>query len=259
MSLLRGVVFTIGLAGFVLFGGAWLASMVAPGRVEQVGRELVRQQVEKRVGEKLQVLDQSALVGLARRLGGAQAQRAEQAARQLREQLPAQVAEATARMRQLDCECRRQIERRLEGGLLADLADATRLQQRVDGMIRAQYMDTAGQLIREFRIFTGTNALVFALLAAAVVVRPRAGWHLLPAAAVLVLAAGVTAYLYLFNQNWLHTVVFNTYVGWAYLLYLGIAVALLGDVILNRARASAAALRCVANVLPGGGFDILPC
>ena len=253
MSWLRGIVFSIGLAGFLLFGGAWLASIVAPGWVEQIGREVVRQQVEKRVGEKLQVLDQAALVGLARRLGGVQAQRAEQAARQLREQLPAKVAEVTARMRQLDCECRRNIQRRLEAGLLADLTDATRLQQRVDGMIRAQYMRTAGQLIREFRIFTGANALVFALLAAAVVLRPRASWHLLPAAAVLVLAAGVTAYLYLFNQNWLHTVVFSDYVGWAYFAYLGVAAGLLGDVVLNRGR-------IVGNVLSSvGDISVSPC
>ncbi len=253
MQLLRGIVFTIGLAGALLFGGAWLASMVAPGWVEQIGRDVVRQQVEQRVGEKLQVLDQSALVGLARRLGGEQAQRAERAARQLREQLPAKVAEVTARMRQLDCECRRQIERGLEGGLLREVMDAARLQQRVEGMIRTQYIDTAAKLIREFRIFTGTNALVFAALAAAVLWRPRANVHLLPAAVVLVLAAGVTAWLYLFNQNWLHTVVFNDYVGWAYLGYLGVAAALLGDVCLNRGRV-------VGNVLSSfGDFSVSPC
>ena len=259
MRFLRGTVFTLGLAGALLFGGAWLTSLIAPQWVEQIGRELVRQEVERRVGEKLDVLDRSTLVGLARRLGGEQAQRAERAARQLRDQLPAKVAEVTAHMRQLDCECRRQIERRLEEGLLRDLADATRLQQRVEGMIRTQYMDTADQLVREFRIFTGANALVFALLAIAVVVRRRATWHLLPAAAVFVLAAGVTAYLYLFNQNWLHTVVFSDYVGWAYFGYLGVAALLLGDVLLNRARGSVAALRHLGSVMPGGGIDFLPC
>ena len=114
MRFLRGTVFTLGLAGALLFGGAWLTSLIAPQWVEQIGRELVRQEVERRVGEKLDVLDRSTLVGLARRLGGEQAQRAERAARQLRDQLPAKVAEVTAHMRQLDCECRRQIERRLE-------------------------------------------------------------------------------------------------------------------------------------------------
>ena len=255
MSLLRGIVFTVGLVGALLFGGAWLASLVAPGWVEQMGREVVRQQVEQRVGEKLQVLDQAALVGLARRLGGEQAQRAESAARQLREQLPAKVADVTAQMLQLDCECRHNIQRSLEQGLLRDLVDAQRLDRRIKGLIRAQYMDTAAKLIREFRIFTGANALVFALLAATVVVRRRATWHLLPAAGVLVLAAGVTAYVYLFHQNWLHTVVFKDYVGWAYLAYLALAAGLLGDVCLNRARLTVKAL---SNVGPGD-ISLFPC
>ena len=69
----------------------------------------------------------------------------------------------------------------------------------------------------------------------------------------LVLAAGVTAFLYLFNQNWLHTVVFNTYVGWAYLAWLGVAGALLGDVVLNRGRV-------VGNVFSSlGDFSVSPC
>ena len=75
MRFLRGTVFTLGLAGALLFGGAWLTSLIAPQWVEQIGRELVRQEVERRVGEKLDVLDRSTLVGLARRLGGEQAQR----------------------------------------------------------------------------------------------------------------------------------------------------------------------------------------
>ena len=253
MPLLRATVFALGLIGALLFGSAWLASLVAPNWVEQIGRELVRQEVQKRVGQKIDALDQSALVGLARRYGGEQAARAERATRQLREQLPAKVAAVTAQMRDKDCTCRRAIEERLEAGLLADLADATRLQQRVGGLVRTQYMHTAAQLVREFRIFTGTNALVFALLAAAVLWRPRANIHLLPAAAVLVLAAGVTGYLYLFNQNWLHTVVFGSYVGWAYLAWLGVAAALLGDVCLNRGRV-------VGNVLSSvGDFSVAPC
>ena len=85
------------------------------------------------------------------------------------------------------------------------------------------------------------------------VLRPRASWHLLPAAVVLVLAAGVTAYLYLFNQNWLHTVVFSDYVGWAYFAYLGVAAGLLGDVVLNRGR-------IVGNVLSSvGDISVSPC
>jgi hypothetical protein len=237
--LLRALLAAVGLCGALVFGAAWAASLAAPGWVEQLGRALVRQQVEQRVGEKIDALDTATLTRLAERLGGEQAQRAARAARQLREGLPAQVAAVTARMLQLDCACRQNIQRSLERGMLHVLTDARRLQQRVDGMIRAQYMDTAARLIGEFRIFTGANALVFALLAAAVFCRPRAGAHLLPAALVLLLAAGVTGGLYLFNQNWLHTVVFADYVGWAYLLYLALASALLGDVLLNRGRATA--------------------
>jgi hypothetical protein len=55
-------------------------------------------------------------------------------------------------------------------------------------------------------------------------------------AIVLVGAVIVTGGLYLFNQNWLHTVVFGQYVGLAYIVYLASAALLLADIVFNRAR-----------------------
>lgn len=102
-----------------------------------------------------------------------------------------------------------------------------------------------GETAREYRIFTGTNALAFLLLTVAVFIRRRAGVHFLPVGLILLLATGVTSYFYLFNQNWLHTIVFGDYVGFAYAAYLGFVFAALGDILLNRARVTTAVLDVV--------------
>lgn len=125
-------------------------------------------------------------------------------------------------------------------------------------LIRSKYMETASQLTREFRIFAGTNAIVFALLLIAVLVKRQAGLHLLPSAFVLLLAAGVTAYLYLFNQNWLHTLVFSDFVGFTYIGYLGSAFALLCDIIFNRARVTTKVLNALLNAV-GSAAQVVPC
>lgn len=256
MAAVRPLLLLVSIVGTLLFGAAFLTSLAQPGYVEDVAKNLIRHEVEKKVHEKIDVLDEKFLAGKAGALIQKHAQEAEQARRQLREKVPERIAAEIAEMRNLDCECRRKIESHSRAGLEWTIAKAAQAQERLTALIRSQYMEVATRLTREFRIFTGANALVFALLGGAAWVRRGAGWHLVPAALVLVLvaAAVATGYLYLFQQNWLHTVLFSDYVGWAYFAYLGAVFALLGDVVLNRARATVGLLRSVS-------FDIqvLPC
>lgn len=161
-------------------------------------------------------------------------------------------------MQDLDCACRKQIETSIREGFEWRIASASAAQERLSTLIRSNYMDIANQRTREFRIFTGTNAMVFALLLVAVFVKRQAGLQLLPAALVLLLAAGLTAYLYLFNQNWLHTLVFSDFVGFAYLAYLGGVFAFLCDIIFNRARVTVEVLNALLNAV-GSAVQVAPC
>jgi hypothetical protein len=124
--------------------------------------------------------------------------------------------------------------------------------------IRTKYMETAEALTREFRIFTGANAAMFALLGLTTRWRKRAGAQLLLPAAVLIGAAAVVGGLYLFSQNWLHTVVFAEYVGLGYFAYLALAVALLADIAFNRARVTTEIVNAILNVL-GSAVTVVPC
>ena len=258
MSVVRALALWLGVVGALVFGAGFVASLVAPGRVEQVGKDAIRAQVEQRVNEKIDALDAGFALRMAERLHAEQAARIRNAQDQLRRNLPARIAAVVGEMADLDCPCRQKIENWLEDGLREDIASTERMQERLTRLIRAQYMDTAAQLQREWRIFTGANALVFGLLAAAVLIRRRATWHLLPATALLVLAAAVTAYFYLFQQNWLHTIVFNDYVGWGYFGYLGAAFAMTCDVAFNRARVTAQIVSHMLEMI-GSSLSVLSC
>ena len=109
-------------------------------------------------------------------------------------------------------------------------------------------MEVAEKLTREFRIFTGSNALVFAVLALAAYTKRGAGVLLIPPALLLVIAAGIDGYLYIFSQNWLHTIVFSDYTGFAYVAYMGVVFAFLCDVAFNRGRMTVNLLKAMGNV-----------
>ena len=249
MDELRRLLVILGVAGAVGFGAALAASYVHPGAVESVAREVIRAEVEKKARAKVAALDDGFLAGHARRLAREREYEAATWRRNLADGLPRRVAAVVAEMRKLDCECRRMVEAGHRFGIEGRIGAAEQAGERINAFIRTKYMETAAHLTREFRIFTGTNAVVFALLAIAVIVKARAGLHLVPAAILLLVAAGATAYLYLFNQDWLHTIVFAEYVGFGYVAYLGVAFAVISDVLFNHGLVTTAILNAVFGAL----------
>lgn len=258
MHLVRRIVLAVSAIGCTVFALAFLVSVISPSVVERVAKHAVRYEIEKRIKEKVESLDKPFLLKKAGALSSKHAGDIEQTRHLLDQQLPARLAAVIAEMQDADCECRKRIELFFQRGLEAQMASDLAIQDRLTALIRSEYMEVATQLIREFRIFTGTNAMVFALLLAAVLLKRQANLHLLPSTMALLAAAAVTAYLYLFQQDWLHTVLFGDYVGFAYLAYLGGVFALLCDILFNRARITAAMLNFALRSLDST-IEVLPC
>jgi hypothetical protein len=254
MSAIRTFLLLLSAVGTMLFGAALVTSLLNPGYVEETAKEIIRRQVERKVHEKIDALDEKFLSTKAGALINKHAEEAETARRQLKEKTPEKIAAVISEMRNLDCECRKKIENHFRDGFESKIVMASQAQERLTSLIRTKYMETAEKLTREFRIFTGINALVFALLGIAAFLKQGSGRHLILPALVLVVASTVTGYLYLFNQDWLHTILFSDYVGFTYILYLSMVFAFLCDVSFNRARGTTQLLSSV-----GSNIQVLPC
>jgi len=249
MTILRALVLCFGLAGTVIFTGAFIASWVTPHFISKTAREVIRYRVAEEINEKVDALGADFLVEKAKILMKHKADEIIALKLLIKAKIPELVAMIANQMADPQCPCRKWTPEPFRDFLMAIMADAGRMQERLAGMIKTKYLEVEAQLTREFRIFTGTNALAFLLMTIAVLVRRRAGLQFLPVGLVLLLATVVTSYFYLFNQNWLHTVVFGDYVGFAYAAYLIFVVAALGDILLNRAQATTAVLGGILGAL----------
>lgn len=258
VNVVRPLLLAVGFIGALLFGAAFVTSILNPGYVEEIAKDIIRTQVEKKTREKLHAIDSRFLAGKAGAFIKQESEKIEHAKQQLIARLPEKVAAVIAEMRNLDCECRKKIEKSMRDGFELKILVATAAQEHLTTLIRTKYMETAEKLTREFRIFTGTNTLVFALLAFAAYFKRGAGMLLIAPTIVLVVAASITGYLYLLNQNWLHTIVFNSYVGMAYVGYMAIVFALLCDVLFNRARITARLLNIMFQFI-GSAAHVVPC
>jgi hypothetical protein len=255
---MRRAILVFSLLGAVLFGAALVVSYTQPLLVERAARELLRIEVQSQVDESVVALSNSRIASFAAR---ALHRTDEQIARQ-RQQLRAAASRRTEEilgfMLREDCACRLLLDELARDAGRNALAAQLQARDRLSDFIEATYASVSRDLLREFRIFTGSNALAFALLALVAFVRKRAKLQLLLPALAVLGAFGLTGGLYLFNQDWLHTIVFGDYLGWGYAAYLAGVALLLGDILLNRARVTTHIVNAALNLV-GAAASAVPC
>ena len=255
---MRPAILVLSALGALLFGAAFALSWFQPLWVERAAREVVRIEVERRVGQKLDALSDTKIAGLARgvlRKTGVDIGETEAA---IRADLPRRVAEVAADMLDADCECRRRLVALAEASTQERLSSLRSVRERLTGLIESAYASVSRSLMREFRIFTASNSVAFVLLGVITLLRKQARLQLLLPAIVLVSAVACASVLYLFGQDWLHTIVFSEYHGFGYTLYLGLLALLFSDIAFNRARVSTQIVTAALNVV-GVAASALPC
>ncbi|MGH8028553.1 MAG: hypothetical protein ACREO3_01330 [Arenimonas sp.] len=255
---MRRAILSLGIFGAVLFGAAFVISYVNPLLVERAAREVVRIEIENRIGAKVEALTDSRIVVLAQKALGRTDVEIDATRRQIAGDVPRVVANVIADMLRADCECRRRL---VEGAMEAEEARLTslvQLRERLAGLVESAYASVSASLLREFRIFTASNAVAFALLAIITWFRRGASLQMALPALVLVGATAIVGGLYLFSQEWLHVIVFGEYVGLSYLAYLGVTALFLADIAFNRARVTSKLINAMLHVSGSGGLSI-PC
>lgn len=256
--MVRRLLLWLSLAGLGLFGSLFVLSFVEPLLIERAVREVVRIEIESRVGEKIDALTGSRIAALAGKVLQKNQAEMEAAEKRIRDEVPRKVAEVMSNMLKADCECRQRLRAFTEVAAHGRLSSLSQFRERLLEQVESAYANVSSQLLRELRIFSGSNALAFALLGLVTLLRGKASLQLILPAVVLLGAVVVTASLYLFNQDWLHTILFGEYVGLGYAAYLVGVAFLLADVVFNRARVSTLCLNVSANMV-GSAVHALPC
>ena len=61
MNVIRTLLLMVSALGTMLFGAAFVTSLLNPGYVEDIAKDIIRHQVEKKVSEKIDALDEKFL------------------------------------------------------------------------------------------------------------------------------------------------------------------------------------------------------
>ena len=232
----------VGLAAFAFF---FILTLSVPRWVETFARDYIAERVTERVdttlGSSLAAANE-AIPDAARKL----LERNTSYREKLRAPSRELMAAALAEVRDPDCACRLRALLHSSDGSLAALEPVN---QQLRFFIHGTYMRVVTDLKREIRIFTAINAGAFLLLLVVSFAKPGAARHLFVPGLLLAASTLLCTFLYLFEQNWLLTIVEGSYVGYAYAGWLGIAYLFLCDIALNRGRVTTHLVNAVLAAL----------
>jgi hypothetical protein len=248
---LRRVIAAIGVAGSLLCASLFAVSWLHPAALESWARQAIAQQVQARVERQLEGLSNASIGRFAGGVIDRNSREKAVAQAQIASKLPSSVALVIGAIADPVCGCRDgavsperlaafvdKVKRSENAQLRASIGKLDRANARLTALIASKYRDVADALLSEVRIFSGANGALFLLLALIATFWKRSALQLLAPAIVLTGAAAITGSLYLFQQNWLHTILLSEYVGLAYFPYLGLALMFMVDIVFNRARGS---------------------
>jgi hypothetical protein len=243
----------IGALGMLVFGALFSFTVSTPTWVEEYAVQFIEGEVRERIDGRIDGLDLPQGEGALARTAAELFEKARGQVEIRRAQLKTRIHEAfesaLERVRQSDCECRVRAELLDAGaGLEAMLIDVST--RKLDAFIQSTYMEVVSELKRDLRIFTASNVLVFLMLfVASFTRRELADWLFIPGL-LLGASAAFCAWCYLFNQNWLLTLIYRDYTGYAYLFGIWFVFLFLLDAVLNRARVTINVMQSLFGINP---------
>ncbi|MES3022947.1 MAG: hypothetical protein V4857_15360 [Pseudomonadota bacterium] len=257
-ELIRRLILWVGVGGATAFFFLLALAFMRAATIEKWARVAIAVEVQNRVAERLHEMDDSRLVRSAERILARNNKEIAEAKVALSAQLPSRIALVMEYMLHPECPCRqRAIE--IEHDIQKDRIESLhKNNEQVTRLIESKYRDVARSLIKEVKIFSAAHGIVLLLLAATAFWWQRPALQLLAPAVVMGGAAALTFAIYLFNQDWLKTILFGDYIGFYYIPYLLVALSFLADVVLNRARLTMVLLGGALAAL-GGIFSVASC
>jgi hypothetical protein len=259
---MKWILRTLGLTGTLLFASLLFITFHTPNWVEVAARDFITSEVRAQVDAHIEGIEIAkggdALAQAAGVLHRRNAERMAGIKTALAAKIHERVADALTQVRELDCECRDRIAEMIQAGMTNALTSLDGANARLTDFVHEKYLRVVGELKRDIRIFSATNAVACLLLLVLSFARPRAIEHLVFPGVLLAVAVTVSSYCYLFEQNWLFTLIYSDYFGFAYLGFLGFIFGLLLDIFVNRGRVTTQLGNGVLHAV-GSAFSLSPC
>jgi hypothetical protein len=251
----RLVLRALGVAGAGLFAFFFVLTWHTPRWVETFAARYIEGRVVDQVDQRIDALGppqgQDALSRYAAKLYAGNEEQIARYKNLLKQDVRNRLSECIAQMLALSDSQRAHLDTWIEAGAQFNVGSLQLDNTRLVALIQSGYLRVVANLKGEIRIFTASNAFVFLLLLLVSFLRPQAVRELFVPGVLLATSTLLCAYLYVFAQDWLLTMIHGSYLGYAYDAWLLAAFLVLCDVWLNQARITTRLIGVVGDAVGG--------
>jgi hypothetical protein len=255
----------LGIFGIAIFVPLFLFTFADPQLIEKSGKSFIEWKLQSETDKKIESIRlpeptklESLLGAKAQELRAQAELKIEEVKRQLKADAPAILAAQIAKLRNLDCECRKKWEVVLRLSMQAKIVSLEKAKSKLIEFSHAKYMEIVEKLTLDVRIFLGANSLVFIFLLLASFMKPLAIKQLFLPGGLMLVSTAICSYFYIFEQNWFYTIIYNDYTGFGYIGYLLFVFAILCDIVFNKARVTTEVLNACLQAIGQAG-SLVPC
>jgi len=259
---MRIILRIVGLIGVLIFGALFYFTYGVPGGVEEIAKDFIKEKIEEETKEKIGSImlpaSKSTLGKLALKMMKGQEREIEELKMKLQEKAYEKTSSVIAEMRDLNCECRIKYGQRLKEHTELQISSLESMNEKLMGFMKSKYMEVVNKLTQELRIFTGSNLAMFVILLLASFLKPKAVIQLFIPGLLLAASTIVGSCFYLFEQNWIFTIIYSDFLGFWYLAYVSGLFLWFCDIIFNRARVTTEIVNMALNAV-GSALKAVPC
>jgi len=238
--MINNIIKTFLILGTIAYGVAFFYSLTSTQSIEKNARSFVKEQISKKTHEKIDNLDSkykdNKLVKLSAKIFKQKAIQLKLYKEALKSKIDEKLASVMVKMKNFDCECRKKYTKYFNGIITAKIANLESAKKKLEEFMTHKYMFVVENVIKDLRIFLGSSFFVLLLMTGLLLLKPQATTEVNLLAGTMLVSTATSSYLYIFNQNWFYTIIYNDFVGYFYLLYLGIIFLFLCDIIFNKSR-----------------------
>ncbi len=248
----------IGIVGVSLFGLLFLVTFTSPEKIEESAKVFVKIQIEREVREKQQTIANSTAAEAALIIAGKLGLEKERIQSSLDDNLPEKIASILVSMCGYDCEKKKLLAQSISTTYLERIKNIQIAERTLSDLVRDKYVEIVGHLKQDLRVFLGSNLAMFLILVMVSFFNPQAMKHLFLPGLLLVFATVISSGIYIFGQDWFYTILYNDYMGFGYLFYIGLIFGFLLDIALNKGRIVTEIINSIANAI-GSSISLTPC
>ena len=248
----------IGIVGVSLFGLLFLVTFTSPEKIEESSKVFVKSQIEKEVREKQQTIANSTAAEAALIIAGKLGLEKDRIQSSLDDNLPEKIDSILASMCGYDCEKKKLLAQSIATTYLERIKNIQIAERTLSDLVRDKYVEIVGHLKQDLRVFLGSNLAMFLILVMVSFLNPQAMNHLFLPGLLLVFATVISSGIYIFGQDWFYTILYNDYMGFGYLFYIGLIFGFLLDIALNKGRIVTEIINSIANAI-GSSISLTPC